>query len=201
MTMTAWDQNAALLLNGLAVSAAWLEAVAAFCAEPLIFVMAALGIMRAAWLAHRRDSIAATAVAGIPRAALGACAALLGNQLFAAYVWFRARPFVDLPGITQLIGEPGTPQSFPSGHSSVAFVIAFTSWFVDPACGRWMLAGATLVAIGRVFVGVHYPSDVLFGVFVGLVWALAARALGRQLGDEARIRGLLLPIQHEPAKK
>jgi undecaprenyl-diphosphatase len=195
--MQAWDQNASLLLNGLAGRTGWLEALGIFYAVPLIYVMAALGIMRAAWLVHRLDPIAALAVAGVPRAVFAAAAAFLGNQVFAAYIWFRARPYVDLTGIERLIGEPGTPQSFPSGHASVAFAIAFTSLYVDPACGRWMLAGATLVALGRVFVGVHYPADVLAGAIVGLAWAVAARAAGRRLGDEARVRRLfgLTPIQ------
>jgi membrane-associated phospholipid phosphatase len=70
-----------------------------------------------------------------------------------------------------------TLQSFPSGHATTAFALAAVIGFVSP---RWFypgLAVAAAIAISRVSLGVHYPSDVLAGALLGLVGAYAVRLL------------------------
>jgi len=64
--------------------------------------------------------------------------------------------------------------SFPSGHTSTAFAIAFMllflTWRTDRAwLGRYALVWASLVGISRIYRGVHWPTDVLAGVFAGLL--------------------------------
>jgi membrane-associated phospholipid phosphatase len=68
-----------------------------------------------------------------------------------------------------------TYQSFPSGHATTAFALAAVLGFLAP---RWFfaaLAVAAAIALSRVTLGVHYPSDVLAGVLLGLVGAYAVR--------------------------
>lgn len=79
----------------------------------------------------------------------------------------RPRPFVtlDLEAHDTLIAS--TSYSFPSGHATVAFVGAFVLAWRYPRL-RWALFGfASLVALSRVHLGVHYPSDVLAGSALG----------------------------------
>jgi membrane-associated phospholipid phosphatase len=68
-----------------------------------------------------------------------------------------------------------TYQSFPSGHATTAFALAATVGFISE---RWFypaLALASAIALSRLTLGVHYPSDVLTGAVVGLVGAYAVR--------------------------
>lgn len=71
--------------------------------------------------------------------------------------------------------RPGSRDSFPSGHSAVAWACASVFGHRYPKY-RWAYrAAASLVSVSRVYLGKHYPSDVLFGAAVGygvgeLIW-------------------------------
>lgn len=90
----------------------------------------------------------------------------------------RTRPWLDVAGLVALI-EEYDPNSFPSGHTTCAFAFAGALWFTAPKNWvKWMaLAAAVLMGFSRLYVGVHYPSDVLAGVLVGLLAGWAAWTL------------------------
>lgn len=67
-------------------------------------------------------------------------------------------------------------QSFPSGHATTAFAIAFVGGFLSRRWFPLLLLIAVAVGISRVAVGAHYPTDVLGGVVVGTLGAYAVRA-------------------------
>lgn len=100
----------------------------------------------------------------------GAAIALLINQLI-AQVWHRQRPFATHPS-AHVWGSRSHDPSFPSDHASAAFAIAFVVFFFDRVVGSVFLAAAVVVGFGRVFIGAHYPADVLAGCLVGLGVAL-----------------------------
>ncbi|MGE4276056.1 MAG: phosphatase PAP2 family protein [Lawsonibacter sp.] len=88
----------------------------------------------------------------------------------------RPRPWLDVAGLVPLIDEPD-PYSFPSGHTCAAFAAAMIFWRALPE--SWVVVKAlaitmaVLMGLSRVYVGVHYPSDVLAGAMVGCVCALS----------------------------
>ena len=108
----------------------------------------------------------------------GASAALgLAVAFVLAHVVDRARPFVADPRHVHLFFPHATDSSFPSDHSTAAFAIAVAVLLRHRAAGIVVLVAAALVAVGRVAIGVHYPSDVLAGAAIGTGAAYAVRAV------------------------
>ena len=93
----------------------------------------------------------------------------------------RTRPWLTVEGLVPLIAEHD-PNSFPSGHTCAAFA-AGLAW-AGTCSARWARIAAVVSAVcmglSRLYVGVHYPSDVLAGALVGSLAALAALALARR---------------------
>jgi len=86
----------------------------------------------------------------------------------------RERPFVVNPDI-HVGAAPLDRYSFPSGHTlhAVMFTIIAVSWF--PLLGALLIPFTVLVALSRLVLGLHYPTDVLVGALIG--WGLAETAL------------------------
>lgn len=85
----------------------------------------------------------------------------------------RSRPFTWDREIAPLIKTPSS-SSFPSGHSATAAAGAITLSVIYPALAPAFVAAALLVVLSRVYLGVHYPFDVLAGAFIGAVVSGAA---------------------------
>lgn len=100
----------------------------------------------------------------------------------------RDRPPLANPDPEPLVALAPT-YSFPSGHALVAFASATVLAAAVPRL-RWPLLGlAALIAWSRVYVGVHYPGDVLAGALLGIALGLLVEAVRRPLRDWARDRG------------
>lgn len=88
----------------------------------------------------------------------------------------RFRPCHD-PGIkhlVHLVDDCGAPYGFASGHASNSFGLATFLWLTlrdKWAPVVWMFAWAVLVSYSRIYVGVHYPADVIVGALVGVLAA------------------------------
>ncbi len=91
----------------------------------------------------------------------------------------RARPFVGDPRVHPSIALPHDP-SMPSGHAMNAFAGAVLLAAVVPRA-RWPLLGlAVLIGLSRVYLGVHFPSDVIAGAILGAAIGAAAAWLLRR---------------------
>lgn len=114
---------------------------------------------------------------------LAGCAllfSLLFTNLGLKLLLTRPRPYTVVEGLIPLLTS-GDPNSFPSGHTSAAFAAGLV-WAKTLPKG-WMrraaVIQAVLMGLSRLYVGVHYPSDVLCGALVGTVCALLALWVGR----------------------
>lgn len=81
------------------------------------------------------------------------------------------RPFL-LNGGSPLTFTVHTDNSFPSGHSAIAFSLAITMWLHNRKLGFFYLVAAFLVGIGRVFANVHYLLDIVVGGLLGSLVAV-----------------------------
>jgi undecaprenyl-diphosphatase len=81
------------------------------------------------------------------------------------YFYYSPRPFLVLDNINVLF-EHGNADSFPSGHATFFFSLAFISYFFVPRLlTAFLLDGAIIIALSRIIAGVHWPADI-FGAIV-----------------------------------
>jgi len=81
----------------------------------------------------------------------------------------RTRPWLVVEGLTALVAEHD-PHSFPSGHTAAAFAAA-CAWrpYLPKRWGNTALVFAALMGFSRLYVGVHFPTDVLCGAMIGVL--------------------------------
>lgn len=84
----------------------------------------------------------------------------------------RPRPFTEIQGLVPLITKP-TDFSFPSGHTTASFAVALVMlWMLPGKYGIPAVVLAALIAFSRLYLGVHYPTDVLAGFLVALMGSI-----------------------------
>src|SRR3954451_9813007 len=162
------DLGLADLLNDLAVRHHALAEVLRFFAQDgqilFLALLAALFFARGKWRSPNGRH-------GVAAAGFGALLALGAAQVIAA-LWDRPRPYEAHPGDIHLL-LPGSPDpSFPSDHATGAYAIAFAILLRHRKGGVLALVLATLIAVSRVALGTHYPTDIRGGAAVGALAAL-----------------------------
>ena len=84
----------------------------------------------------------------------------------------RPRPYLSVPEANLWEALVLKDYSFPSGHTTASFVLAVTLAVSNPFQAFWTLPLASIVGISRIYLGLHYPTDILTGAVLGSVSAL-----------------------------
>ena len=166
------DFNLFSFIHAAAGVAPLLDALIVFLASWLIWAMAAVSLLSCLHAARAGASWDKHGWRTFVHAGIAVGVGLLCNRVIGLF-YFRPRPFISHLGVHPLVSVTPYMQSFPSGHATAAFAIATAVAAAHPRLGRWMFVCATLVALGRVLAGVHYPADILAGAVVGSASAIA----------------------------
>src|SRR5665213_136076 len=156
-------------INGLAGTNRALDASMIACAKysPIIFALVLIGL----WLTWTYRNQRGAALAGIS----GVIALGIGQIVGAALP--RDRPYLAHHATLLITHSPDT--SFPSDHATLAFAVGVMVWQFNRRLGTTLLLFGAVTAFARVFVGAHYPSDVLGGAVLGSVVSLVIATLSR----------------------
>lgn len=131
--------------------------------------------------------------------AQGSCSFVLssGVMMGMKYLCGRKRPYLQYDDLCSVTTE-GSP-SFPSGHTSMAFSTAtslclqYPRWYVVAPSLLW----ASAVGFSRMYLGVHYPSDVLVGACLGIATAWITWRLQQERLEEMQMpewKGVVVPL-------
>jgi undecaprenyl-diphosphatase len=114
----------------------------------------------------------------------GTLAIILARGIIANIIYFfyqHPRPF-DVLGFAPLISESGS--SFPSGHMVWFFALAMVVWYANRKWGIWYFILALAMGVARIYVGVHWPFDILGGAIIGILSAMVIHWLLRESRKE-----------------
>ncbi len=100
------------------------------------------------------------------------------GNLIMKHLFARSRPCWILPQVPLLIPVP-MDYSFPSGHTLVSFEGAYSIWKHNRRWGTAALTGAVLIAFSRMYLFVHFPTDVMAGAILGFANGLGGEWLAQ----------------------
>ena len=175
------NENFFQLIYGLAHKNSWLDNLGIFLAQylPYILILSALVLIFTEPSWKRRIFFFSNMVLVF----------ILGRGIIVEALHFFypvLRPF-DALGFTPLISESGF--AFPSGHATLFFGLAMVMFYINKKWGVWYFILAALMAVARVFVGVHWPLDVFAGTLIGTACGILVHYLVEAYLKRIEIKG------------
>lgn len=172
------------LINATPDSASWMISLATFIARDLINIVPLLAVVL--WLWGPREQVYAQRQL-IVKMAIALVVSLLVSWIM-GHLFPHDRPFADHIGYNYL--QHAADDSFPSDHGTVifTFALAFLLWH-RLWSGVLLMVLAVTIAWSRVYLGVHWPLDMLGGLLAGMIGCLSAQMIWQKFGP-ALYRGL-----------
>ena len=165
-----WSTNLFLKINRRVGERPWLDSIMVFFADDLVYFLVFLSVL---WATTGLEALDPSLLTLYLKLMMTAFVFGIGLSWFIGWVIPCPRPIRTLPWVHQLIKPFGTWKSFPSDHTIGAFTVATVSVVVGAPLlvGVLLYCMATCIAIGRVYVGVHYPRDILGGLVIALIFS------------------------------
>ncbi len=173
-------------INELAGHSALVDKPLEWAAQYLVYAIAV--VVAGSWFFSRRESPARPALLQAAIAVGLAVAATLAIQ----HLDPQPRPFAERGDVHLLIAH-GADATFPSEHVTVAAAAAGTFFWNRHAFAAPLLLGTAVLALARIFVGFHYPTDVAAGFALGLAASFVVALARRPVDDAQRHLTRLLP--------
>lgn len=166
--MNSLDVSIFRTINNLAAIKA-LDPIGVFFAKYSIYVLAIFLVFK--WVQKRNDDQYRV---NLLISILTAVSSELVGKLIAGKLYYHTQPFTVLNEVHQLIPKD-VGNSYPSDHTIIFFSFMIILFLGTRTWSRYnYLLVAILVSLSRIFVGVHYPSDVLTGmlisILIGIIW-------------------------------
>lgn len=152
------------LINGLALKWYWLDFIGFFIAKYSEYILAVVLVLFLVinFKKYWRMLLEAIIAAAFTRFVL---------VEIIRWLWFRPRPFVT-NNVNLFIDYNAKEASFPSGHASFYFALSTIIYFYNKRIGIIFYIVSLFIVLDRVFVGIHWPSDILAGVIIGILVGL-----------------------------
>ena len=149
-------------INGFALKYFWLDFSGIFFAQYLAYILIALLFLFLIYNFKRYWKM-------VIEAGISAVLARLIVEII-RWFWYNPRPFME--NNVNLILPYKATSSFPSGHAAFFFALSCSVYFYNKKAGILFFIASFFIVLARVFVGIHWPMDILAGALVGVISAL-----------------------------
>ncbi len=177
--MTDFNLYIFYLLNNLAGKSPVLDGLFIFLSKYLPYILVAIfviAVMRLGTSSNRHKAFLSTGFALL--FGIGIVIPLIH------WLYPTVRPFAELSVVTQIIPETGN--SFPSIHTTIFFILSTILFRFNRRFGIIFIVLGSTMALARVFVGVHYPIDILGGAVLGVTLGYLATRISRVINLQDR---------------